>query len=117
MNYIYSVFKRSNTNAHNHTSTYFSKYVIVAMFSYVCFVMVNMLLLEKVIFTSRNTIYEITIGLLCVFIVVYPLIYALIPGYNFLESVQKYTVTKATIISLIIIMLPIFLTLLVIYSL
>lgn len=108
LNYIYSVFRRSNADSKNNfISSSFLKFVILAMFSYIIFIIVILLLLENLIFEYGNTAFELMIAFISAFILVYPLVYSIIPGYKYLESVQKYTILEATFISCLIAFSPI----------
>jgi hypothetical protein len=118
MNYIYSVFKRSNTGGSNgFGSTFFMKYVIITVFSYVFVTFTSLIYIEQFLFENRNTAFEFFIVLSCAFIVIYPFFYALIPGYTYLDSVQKYSTVKAIVISCLIAITPTLLSIVIIYSL
>ncbi len=117
MNYIYSVFKRSNSNSSNgFGSTFFMKYVIVTVSSCVFFTFSSLIYIEDLLFENSNTVFEFFIGLSCAFIVIYPFFYAMIPGYTYLDSVQKYSTLKAIVISYLIAISPTLLSFLIIYS-
>lgn len=108
MNYIYSVFKRSNTNASTgETSLLFIQYVLVTIFAYVILTYTGLLFIEDLFFENGNGGYELFVGLACAFIVLFPIIYAITPGYKYLDHVKEYSTLKAIIISSLIGLLPI----------
>lgn len=108
LNYIYSVFRRSNADSKNNfISSSFLKFVILAMFSYIIFIIVILLLLENLIFDYSNTAFELMIAFISAFIIVYPLVYSITPGYKYLESVQKYSTFEANFMLCLIVFSPI----------
>ena len=114
MNYIYSVFKRSNTNGTgNRFSIFYLKFVMLSVFSYVFFTFLILNLIEKQLFENGSTAFQIFIGVSMAFVMIYPLIYAVVPGYKYLEHVQKYSWTKAIIISGLIAITPLLIVLLI----
>lgn len=107
MNYIYSVIKRSNFDSKGHFSwRWFLKQLFVTIMSFLLFIFLSLIMLKKVFFEDENSTIDIIILICCWLVIVYPIFYALYPGYKYLESVQKYSQLKATFISTVIVFLP-----------
>ncbi len=107
MNYIYSVIKRNNFDAEGHFSwRWFLKQLFVTIMLFLLFIFLSLIMLKKVFFEDENSTIDIIILICCWLVIVYPIFYALYPGYKYLESVQKYSQFKATFISILIVFLP-----------
>ena len=107
MNYIYSVIKRGNFDSKGNFSwRWFLKQFFVTIMSFLLFIFLCLFLVKRVFFEDENSTIDIIILICCWLVIVYPIFYALYPGYKYLESVQKYTQLKATFISILIVFLP-----------
>lgn len=103
-NYIYSVLKR--TKGFGSDSQYLKAFFVI-IFSYALSTVTVLMILEPVFFESGNSAYRFITMLVGSFFLVYPFFRSLIPGYTYLESVQRYSLRKAVFISVIIGLFPI----------
>lgn len=103
-NYIYSVLRRMKGFG---TDRQYSKGIFAVVFSYALSTVMGLMILEPVFFESTNDAYRIFVILVGSFLLVYPFFRSLIPGYTYLESVQRYSLEKAVFISVLIGLFPI----------
>lgn len=103
-NYIYSVLKRTKGFG---SDRHYIKTFFVIIFSYALSAVMGLMILEPVFYESANEGYRIFVMILGSFALVYPFFRSLIPGYTYLESVQRYSLGKAVFISVIIGLFPI----------
>lgn len=103
-NYIYSVLKR--TKGFGGDSQYIKTFFVI-IFSYALSTVMGLMILEPVFFVSPNDVYRIFVIIVGSFLLVYPFFRSLIPGYTYLESVQRYSLEKAVFISVLIGLFPI----------
>lgn len=103
-NYIYSVLRR--TKGFGSDRQYLKAFFVI-IFSYALSTVTVLMILEPVFFESGNSAYRIFVMILGSFVLIYPFFRSLIPGYTYLESVQRYSLGKAVFISVIIGLFPI----------
>ena len=107
MNYIYSIIKRSNFDSKGNFSwRWFLKQLFVTLMSFLFLIFFSLFMLRRVLFENENSTFDIIILICCWLTIVYPIFYALYPGYKYLESVQRYSRFKASIIYALIIIPP-----------
>jgi hypothetical protein len=107
MNFIYSVFKRSNVNNANGNNSYlYRRFIFGTILLYAVLAFIFLMSIEHLLFEFGSETYEIFIGLFCAFILLYPLFYGLLKGYKYLDYVNNYSITKAFIISSLIAVIP-----------
>lgn len=106
MNYIYSVLKKANSISRRYSKSSI-RLVIIIVFNYVLIAFTGLLMFEKILFDQANKAFEIFIGIVAAFIIVFPISYSFYPGYKYLDSVKKYSNKKAILISILIALLPI----------
>jgi hypothetical protein len=106
LNYLYSIFRRINTDKNQKFNPFWFYRMIFAFFAGIVALGIFLITNSDKL---NSSLIVVILCLLFAFILVYPFIYALTSGYTYLEKVKEYTDLKAWIIGVFIIFLPVLL--------